>query len=183
VCEAGRVLKSEAWKESRGRADLILVCDVDEFLWHADLAGYLERALADGITLFEPEGWEMVSQTFPATAGQIYEEVRHGYRAREFDKPCLFDPQAIDEIHYAVGCHTAAPVGRVVRRRGDGLRLLHSKHLGVRYLTERSAALAKRLGPRDRRQGWGRHYHRDEAAFRRAIEEAPLTELFPFRDA
>ena len=36
---------NSCWKESRGEADWVLVCDVDEHFYHPDLAGYLQECL------------------------------------------------------------------------------------------------------------------------------------------
>ena len=179
ICETARALKSQAWKESRSGADLVLVCDIDEFLWHHDVHRFLRHTRTEGITLYQPRGWEMVASTFPTIDGPITGEVQHGYRSVDFDKPCLFDPNAIEEIDYAVGCHTANPRGRVAMCCDEGLRLLHFKKLGVPYVLARSRALSERLGPRDRRQRWGHQYDRSEAEIRRDIEQTPLTRLFP----
>lgn len=158
VCGGARDLKSNIWKESRGQADLVLVCDVDELVWHPQLSGYLKDAVTGGETVFHPIGWDMVSTTFPATGGQIYDEVREGFRNHYFDKFCLFNPNAVEEISYQPGCHFASPQGEIVCHRTDSLKLLHFKHLGIDYVKTRYAALGKKLKDGDKANGYGKQY-------------------------
>ncbi|MES2790050.1 MAG: glycosyltransferase family 2 protein [Planctomycetota bacterium] len=162
VCGTARTIKSEAWKESRTTADLVLVCDVDELLWHPCLHEYLQSAIEEGVTFFCPSGWNMVSEVFPQSEGHIYEQVRHGFRTTAFDKKVLFNPQMINEINYTPGCHTCQPEGEIVRREDPQLKLLHFKYLGVPYVTERYAALNAKLRGHDRTQKWGEQYGMNE---------------------
>ncbi|MCU0600175.1 MAG: glycosyltransferase family 2 protein [Desulfobacterales bacterium] len=175
--ETALILFDQVWKQSRGVADLVLSCDVDEFLWHPQMKEFLSKSLADGCTIFRPRGWQMFHESFPITSGQIYEEVHHGCRDKDFDKVCLFDPNRIDEIHWAAGGHTSAPTGQVKWGSDDQLLLLHFKLLGVPYVVARYAALKTRLGRRDREKAWGWHYGMSEQEIREMFSTAVLEDL------
>ncbi|MDB5336423.1 MAG: glycosyl transferase family 2, partial [Planctomycetaceae bacterium] len=178
VCECGRTWKSNIWKASRGKADLVLVCDVDELLWHPHLADYLATSVAAGETLFRPTGWDMVSNTFPVTNGQIYEEVRHGARNADFDKLCLFNPDAVEEINYRPGCHIANPTGNIVCNPNHELKLLHFKYLGADYVITRYAALGVKLKSIDKANGYGKQYSLTPEEIKDRMSRLSLQPLF-----
>lgn len=156
-------VKNQVWKESRGKADWAVVCDVDELLFHRDLPGYLDGCRERGITLPVPAGYQMVAEKFPTTAGQIYDEVERGFPEAMESKPVVFDPQAIEEIQYGPGAHAASPTGRVVGEADAEWKLLHFKFLGWDYLRERYAELAARKSRYDRERDFGRQYFLSEA--------------------
>lgn len=178
ICRTVARFKSQAWKESRGVADLVVVCDVDELLWHPRLTEFLAESISARTTLFHPHGWNMVSDSFPTMPGQIYDEVRAGFRDSQFDKIVAFDPNALEEISYEPGCHRAHPRGRVTTCRDDALRLLHFKYLGVGYVTRRYAELHEKLGPTDRRHTFGRQYSMTAAQVRTMFDGFVLQNVF-----
>ena len=69
-------IKNQTWKESRGQADWVIIVDTDELLWHPDLLSYLEECKQKGVTIPVPMGYEMISDAFPSTDGQVYEEIK-----------------------------------------------------------------------------------------------------------
>jgi hypothetical protein len=58
-------ISNQCWKESRDKANWVIVADIDELLWHADLAAYLARCTRDGITAIPALGIQMVDYRFP----------------------------------------------------------------------------------------------------------------------
>ncbi len=157
-------IKNNCWKNSK--ADWVIVCDADEFIYHPDLPGYLSKANA---TIFCLRLFNMYSEIFPTTAGQIYDEVNRGVEGG--GKINLWRPSEIHEINFAVGCHNANPAGNVVfgidSRRRQGLfqqqkpknepLTLHMRYLSKQYLIERSARAGQRLSALNRKNGWGYH--------------------------
>jgi glycosyltransferase involved in cell wall biosynthesis len=65
-------LKNSAWKESRGLADWVVVCDVDELLYHPALRQYLESC---GTAVFRYPN-QQATKWFPM--GIPYRDVRSG---------------------------------------------------------------------------------------------------------
>lgn len=161
-----RDLKNNAWKESRGTADWVMVVDVDEFIYHAELVSYLERM--KGHAVLKPRGYQMWHDRFPTGSGQIYDEVKIGERCPEFfDKLSVFDPMVIADINYHIGSHCAEPTLHPLMHLDEDctipepapvtpseLKLLHFKHLGWEYLYERQVRMRQRIHPAARERGW-----------------------------
>lgn len=160
----------EAWKESRGHADWVIVCNVDEHVYHRDLLGYLMRCRERGVTLVGTMGYEMVGDGFPEGFGRLCDEVVRGVRWDRLDKVAIFDPTAIAEIGYSPGRHVSRPTGDVVFPARRTVKLLHYKHLGLAYLVQRQAELRTRLLPGDVAQRYGIQYLKGADEIRRDFE-------------
>ncbi len=154
-------IRNTAWKRSRGRADWVIVVDIDEIIYHVDLPGYLASCAAGGITVCWPVGYEMYAREFPATSGQIYEELKFGIpRPKWNDKPVVWNPDAIEEMNLGEGSHTAEPVGRInVDSARRELKLLHYHLLGVDYVLPRYRARRERLTQEMNERKWCFQYH------------------------
>jgi hypothetical protein len=107
-------ISNECWKRSRGRADWVIVIDIDEHLFHPDLTALLMRYKALGITIVPALGYQMISETFPHPDGKLCETHTNGAPWDSYNKLALFDPSAINEIDYGVGRHHASPTGGVI---------------------------------------------------------------------
>ncbi len=153
----------ECWKQSRGQADWVIVCNVDEHFYHPDLLGYLTKCKELGITQIIPEGYNMVADQFPTSDKPLYRTVRYGMRDLFWDKPEIFDPNSIEEINFAPGRHTATPVGKIITPRHVRVKLLHFKYIGLEYLVRRHSELKTGLRPRDIQNDWGNQYLWDQA--------------------
>lgn len=149
---------NECWKQSRGQADWVIVCNVDEHIYHPDLRGYLRACKGRGVTIVTPEGYDMVSDTFPEAGVPLSEAVRRGMREPFLDKPEIFDPDRIREINFVPGRHQASPAGEVVAPGFKATKLLHYKYLGLDYVLRRHAELKTGLRSLDIRKGWGLQY-------------------------
>lgn len=158
MIETLRHMADNCWKESRGSADWVIVADVDEFLYHPDLLGYLGSWRNRGVTCIPSLGYEMVSDSFPAPGETLVESRRLGLPHRMLSKLRLFDPNAIEETNFGPGGHTANPTGRVVYPKVDEVLLLHYKWLGADYLIRRHAAMESTRRARDIANNWSRHY-------------------------
>lgn len=156
-----RRLHDSCWKESRGRADWVMVVAVDEHLYHHDVPGYLASCLAHGVTAVPAVGFEMVHDTFPDQGIRLCDTIHNGVPFGPQHKLCVFDPSAIDEVHFGMGRHVAAPTGRVRYPDVDELRLYHYKHLGLDYVVRRTAELKTGLGALDVTHGYAFHWLRE----------------------
>lgn len=167
--QSSQRVHDEAWKESRGRADWVVITAVDEHLHHPRLPQYLRRCAAAGVTAVPAIGYQMVSEAFPPRGACLARDVTMGAPWHEMNKLSLFRPDAIRETGFVAGRHAAAPAGEVVYPERDELVLLHYKYLGRAYARERHAFLAQGLGATDRANGWGVQYLRppemQDAAF------------------
>jgi hypothetical protein len=153
-------LWQHAWKESRGLADWVVTCNVDEYFHHpAGMGAYLERCTAEGVTLIHPRGYQMVGDWFPAPGTGLVQQLRMGVPSFGQDKRQLFDPDAIAEINFRPGRHACAPTGTVVEPTNVEAALLHYKFVDPHaYTLPRQMALRQRLLPADRSRGFGSQY-------------------------
>lgn len=150
-------IKNEVWKKSRGEADFVIVCDVDEFIYHENLDGFLSGAKSNGISVMRCEGYNMISDKFPAADKNIFEEVQEGVRSINFDKACVFDPFLVEEINYSPGAHGCFPVGKI-KYSDHELKLLHFKYLDLNYILLRYKEFGTRLSKFNRANSLGHHY-------------------------
>lgn len=132
---------NSCYKEERGRSDFVIVSDVDEFLYSPVLMATLENSKRADCTCFHVNGFQMISDRFPTTTGQIYEEVTHGVPSKPYSKSVIFDPRI--DIHFGLGSHTCRPKGPA-RHHEISLRLLHFKFMGLDYTAERHYELQQR---------------------------------------
>jgi hypothetical protein len=151
---------NRCWKESRGRADWVIICDMDEHIYHPQFRKYLKECKTAHVTILHSIGMEMISPNFPPANAILSETVRHGIRSFLHDKMAVFDPNAIEEINYTPGMHVAAPTGRVIFSRKREVKLLHYKQLGLDYVLWRSNELQRRQTDYDRERGWSLHNYR-----------------------
>lgn len=155
---SAQAIHNSCWKESRGAADWVIITDIDEHLYHPDLATYLVACKRNGVTAIPALGYEMISATFPQGEQHLCELVRKGAPSANMSKLSLFDPNSLTETNYAVGRHTAEPKGKVRYPKEDRLLNLHFKKLGLDYIIARYRLLATKRGTRDRANKWGYHY-------------------------
>jgi hypothetical protein len=155
---SSQYLNNHVWKESRGRADWVIISAVDEHFYHRDLAGYLESAHRLGVTAIPGLGYQMVSAEFPGPGEELTRTRTRGAPDPMWSKLNLFDPDAVEETNYSVGRHDAQPKGRIIYPEIDELLILHYKYVGFDYVRARHALLATGLGETDRENHWGFHF-------------------------
>ena len=136
-------IKNTAWKQSRGKADWVIVIDMDELLYIPQMTQFLIQN--SGYTLFKPEGYNMVSETFPDYDIKIIESVNKGVKHDFYSKSVLFNPYRIVEINYEPGAHEDYPEGIVSVARDNNLKLLHFKNLGIDYVMDRLKQYRQRV--------------------------------------
>lgn len=162
--------KNNVWKESRGQADFVIVCDVDEFLYHPDLPAVLGAMRRRGATLLLPAAYQMVSDRPPGPGESLPDAVPAGVRAHVYDKCLLFDPEELEEINFALGAHVCRPRGRAEYFRVPGLMLLHYKFLGLQYVYERHRLYTARTVSSDIARNYSPHHRMSRAALARRFQ-------------
>jgi hypothetical protein len=165
-------IRNTCWKKESKDVDLVIVSDVDEFIFHPNFFEAIGEARKDGNTIFVPVGYSMVSEEFPTTEGQIYEEVNKGNKSGWYNKWALFDPHAITSINYSPGAHMAQPYGRVAWWKSDCLKLLHFNMVGRDYFLDRKKKIAERVSEYNKKKGFSLHNLIPEAQMRDNFEKA-----------
>lgn len=155
-------LKNSIWKNSRGKADYVIVCDTDEVLYHKHMKTFLKDSLKAKFTFFTPKGYDMYSEKFPVidlvNCRLITDQIENGIQNNMYSKPILFDPHKIIEINYLPGAHQAFPVGIIKSFQSEDLKLLHYKNLGIDYVLNRIKQYRKRLSDTNIEKGYGIEY-------------------------
>lgn len=182
--EGAHVFNNNIWKKSQNKADWVIICNIDEQVYHPDLLGYLKQCRDEGITVIPAEGYQMISDSFPDANRRLCDLITRGMPYKKMSKICIFNPDAIEEINYEHGRHHANPSGRVVYPQRIDLKLLHYKYLGLDYLITRFAELKTGLRRIDLEKGWGSRYLSErgkiEQSFRdvwAASFEVPLADV------
>lgn len=150
--------KNNIWKKSRGIADFVIVCDIDEFLYHKNLLNYLSFLKTNKITLIKPTGYNMVSELLPTRSNNLFSDFQFGVRSTSFDKVIMFNPNEIDEINFDFGAHTCNPVG-LLNYSNNEFKLLHYKYLNLEYVINRYNIMSSRLSKFNLKFNLGLHYN------------------------
>ncbi len=152
-------ISNTCWKRSRGKADYVIVCDLDELLYAktGDIKSILKQT---NKTVFRPVGYEMMSENFPLYNKPLREQCK-GLFSEYYCKKIIFDPHCIVDINYYPGCHEADPRGFVKTGTSEFL-LLHYKRLGVDYVVNRYRAFEARLSQQNIDNKMGLHYRMTE---------------------
>jgi glycosyltransferase involved in cell wall biosynthesis len=162
--------KNNAWKESRGVADYVIVCDTDEFLFHPNLIDAIKRMRSQGGTIMFPEGYQMLSAESPPSDDNLLETIQVGSRDTPYDKCVLFDPNAISEINFRTGCHVCDPQGILKYFRVPGLALLHYRYLDERRVFARNLSFTQRMIPQDLAKMFSAHQRRSLSQISQAMK-------------
>ena len=165
-------IKNNAWKKSRGKADFVIVCDMDEFLYHPEMASFLYLLKQHSFTVVRPHGYDMVSEQLPEFDGvhPITQLIKTGFDSwRNYSKTVLFSP-TLEEINFSPGSHRASPQGRVKLFRSDHLKLLHYKYVDRNKIIQKTQTCRARLSETNKKHGWGRHYEKSDAQVMREFD-------------
>ena len=164
-------IKNNCWKRSRGKADYVIVCDIDEFAYHPDISKYLIEIANQHISIPTPVGYNMYSTTFPLyqKGDDITKLVQTGVPDDGYSKCILFDPHRVVEINYDAGAHICHPWGQI--KRGGEYKVLHYKNLDIEAVLTRTRINAERLSPANREQNLGYAYLYPEERIRKEFEE------------
>ena len=148
-------IKSNVYKNSRGLADWVIVCDCDEFLYGIEK---LEELKDNNNKVPHVTGYQMVSDSFPIYDEElITKKIQTGFKDSVFDKQIIFDPNV--EIRFGFGAHHFS-CNEPIKDSPTGLKLLHYKYLGVDYVHNKNMRSLSRLSNFNKQNGFGDHYQR-----------------------
>lgn len=160
-------IRNEEWKKYRDQCDWMIVCDVDEFLYHPRLRAQLAEFKRDGVTLPMVEGFEMRCKvTPPYQPGRYLWEINQAGQPNPqySNKNLIFDPRI--DINYNLGCHSCSPTGPVKRSEGYVFKMLHYCMLSHEAVVQKSMRSAARLSDWNKETNAGFHYHLNAAMAR-----------------
>lgn len=147
------------------KSDWCLVVDTDEIWYFPFGPSYTLSAYdSQGLAVIRPHGFEMVSDVFPTTAGQVYDEVKFaGVDDRWYAKCALVAPPRIKSIIYSAGAHETWAVLKdgskwndVKEKTDPPSYFLHCKHLGpIERIARKYDVQRTRLSARNIKEKWG----------------------------
>jgi hypothetical protein len=157
-------IKNNVWKKSRGKADFVIVSDMDEFLYHPELNEYFEYCYRNKFSFFNPIGYDMFSNVFPEfnQSKSIITEIKTGVKSLKYSKSIVFDPHRIVEVNYTPGAHYSTPYGIVNYPEENEFKLLHYRNLGLGFIIKRLELYRKRQSELNLSKGYNGEYFRKE---------------------
>jgi glycosyltransferase involved in cell wall biosynthesis len=153
-------LLNEVWKESRGKADWVILVDMDEHLFvpQIPMRSLLERYKSEGSTLVPALGFQMLSENFPEADEYLAKTRSIGTPWHMMCKVSIINPDAIEETNCFKGRHTAKPSGQIKLPKRDEILLLHYKYLGFERTLEKQSMQNSHLGAYDNSMGIANNY-------------------------
>lgn len=146
-------VKNQCWKEDRNKnVDYVIVCDADEFVTGpSKYIGPVPKV----------KGFNMISDDLPEK--DIF-EINTGYIDENYSKQAIFNPDFVEEINFAHGCHKNHIKTKGPHESGP-LELYHFRQIGgVQRLIDRHLEYRKRLSEFNKMHRMGYHYmHSDDA--------------------
>lgn len=139
--------------------------DADELLYFPQGPSYtLESYDAQGLAVIRPHGFEMVSDVFPTTGSQIYDQVKMGGRDQKwYGKAVLCAPHRLKSIVFGAGAHQTwahlkdgTKWDDVKEPSDPEMYLLHCHHLGpIERIAKRYAGQQSRHSQTNIRNKFG----------------------------
>jgi glycosyltransferase involved in cell wall biosynthesis len=164
-------IKNNCWKEARGLADWVIICDFDEIFTHALPPNEFNLDLSElgpfseNVDIIQPFGYMIYSTDM--LMGEDYNplyqaEPLKGIYDANSEKLCCFRPDKIAEINYTPGCHDAAPVGieghSPLIHHYPEFKLIHFKYINIKTYFDRLMQYSARMSAYNLAHGYGIHY-------------------------
>jgi glycosyltransferase involved in cell wall biosynthesis len=122
------------WKDTKH--DIVMLPDCDEIFYHPELINYLNNRTTD---IFEMDGYEMVSNRFPAKGSDIL-NIKTGVYHHIYNKSTIFNPKI--EISFLNAHIRYSPCANIDM---GGIKLLHYRNLGIDFMKKRRDREQSRL--------------------------------------
>ena len=155
-----RDIRNNGWKKYRNDYDWVIVCDMDEFIYHPNINELLTSYENENITVAKINGYDMVAENFPEfKEGKFLPSfIKKGiHEPIWLNKSAVFNPQKVD-INYDFGTHSCSPTGEVKYSQNPDIKLLQYKWLSHEYITQKSLKASQRLSDWNLETGMASHY-------------------------
>ncbi len=167
---SAQTIYNSDWKRSIGKADWVVVTNLDEHLFHKNMREYLARMLDAGVTIAPALGYQMITEEFPHRRDLLWRDHQLGAPWPPYSRLAIFRPDQITETNYSPGRHEAGLQGNVVLPDREEVLNLHYKYLGVEETYHRHVEQRARLGEGDMANGWGLQYDYSKGELVREFE-------------
>lgn len=163
-------IKNNVWKYSKGKADFVTVCDMDECLFSNDLEKELKYMKENNQYILRPAWYTMKSnRMFNHVEGKLlHQQMKTAHGDGGLDKAILFDPNFIMDMNYKEGCHVynSNPKEAKIYDRHNIFLLHFEKCFGVEYSIKRKQLIGKRVPKQNIENGLSVHYMYSEERMR-----------------
>lgn len=165
--EIQRDTKNSCWKESVGKCDFVIICDMDEVLYSNDIISELNFMKENGYNVLATNWYALCGDKKPKYQNGVllHEIIKTVYKQKinwqynDIGKFMLFDPNSISEMNYDIGCHEANPKPLLKLYKSDNILAIHfNKGFGVDYFIERRKTMNKRLSDVNKKHGFCYEY-------------------------
>lgn len=152
--------RNNYYKRYRELCDWVIVCDLDEFLYHPEINRRLLEMSEEGVTLPLVEGYNMISLDWPDHCAEDFLPFLSPFGVSDNQncaKHLVFNPKL--DINYSIGCHAAHPTGLVVRSAEPEFKNLHYAQIAYSHVILKSNAQKNRLSEWNKGSKAGEHYN------------------------
>ena len=155
-----RDIKNTKWKQSKGVADWVVVCDMDEIIFSKNLKEELKKASDKGYTAIDSNWYWFCEDCLPEYSNDgmlLHQKCSKFYN--NAGKYLLFNPNEINDMGYSVGAHTVRVNGNFNPLKTDDIVVFHTnKGFGIDYKIDRYKKMNDRLSARNKANKWSIHY-------------------------
>ena len=177
-------IKNRCWTEAKGKADFVIVCDCDEWLWSNDLETELDKMKEGGYNVLGNKWYaltgdkplEQVMNEYRKENKYLHQILQRGYQQyinhqehyHNFGKFLLIDPNKIDYINWSVGQHILFGIKPYFKLYvSDKIFTFHlNKGFNEDYYVNRRIIMADRLSDMNKMYGMGVEYFTPEGKTR-----------------
>lgn len=158
-----RGIKNSCWKESKGKADWVIVCDMDEVIYSQHMAEELQYMKDNGYNILGTPWYALCGESKPVYKEGVllHQIINRAYKQdinrqyNDIGKFMLFDPNVITDMNYEVGCHEANPKPSFKLYKSNKIYAIHfDKGFGVEYMIERRKLMNDRLSQTNKDNKW-----------------------------
>jgi hypothetical protein len=136
-------IKNTKWKQSVGKSNWVIVCDMDECLFCDNFQEQLEEFSRKNIVGVIPNMYNLISKEFPQyNKNKLLHDIVKKYyfdfwedfeigKSGMKSKMLMFNPNKMKETNYKVGCYEQNPIcdGNIIA--SDNFRCYHLHDVGL----------------------------------------------------
>ena len=158
-----RDIKNNCWKESIGKCDFVIVCDMDEVLYSKNLESELQYMKDNQYNVLGTPWYALCGDEMPKYSDNLllHEIVKKVYKQdinrdyKDIGKFMLFDPNIITDMRFDVGCHRSFPLPELKLYKSNKIFAIHfDKGFGCEYNIKRKKIMNNRLSEVNKKNKW-----------------------------
>jgi len=156
------IIKNNAWKQSKGKADFVVVSDFDEIIWSNDLKSELQYMKDNDFNVLGTKWYAFCGEKTPEytedkylhqLVGKGYKQyINHMPQYKDLGKFMIIDPNKIDDMGWSVGNHICKPSPGIRLYVSDKIVAFHiNKGLSEDYFVNKRKIMGANLSENNKR--------------------------------